>query len=86
MDGWGGVATVRLARRGGRRGAVDGINVLPLAVTMVVGPQIMSAIIFVTASGVIRASAGTRAGVAPETVGVAISEGPCNRPGGRARS
>jgi hypothetical protein len=53
---------------------VNGINVLPLAVTMMVGPQIMSAIIFVTASRAVRVSAGFLAGVAlATTVGTAIT-------------
>ncbi|NUQ97364.1 MAG: GAP family protein [Streptomyces sp.] len=53
---------------------MDGTNVLPLAVTMMVGPQIMSAIIFVTAPRAARVSAGFLAGVAlATTVGVAIT-------------
>lgn len=53
---------------------MDGINVLPLAVTMMVGPQIMSAVIFVTAPRAVRVSAGFLAGVAlATTVGTAIT-------------
>jgi hypothetical protein len=48
--------------------------VLPLAITMMAGPQIMSAIIFVTASKPVKVSASFIAGVAiATTVGVAIA-------------
>ncbi|MGI5375124.1 GAP family protein [Streptomyces sp. CA-251387] len=55
---------------------MDGLNVLPLAVTMMVGPQIMSAIIFVTTPRPVRVSLGFLAGVAAAaTVGTAIALG-----------
>ncbi|MFI6009213.1 GAP family protein [Streptomyces sp. NPDC051243] len=55
---------------------MDGLNVLPLAVTMMVGPQIMSAIIFVTAPRAVRVSLGFLIGVAvATTVGTAIAFG-----------
>jgi hypothetical protein len=48
--------------------------ILPLAITMMAGPQIMSAIIFVTASKPVKISASFIAGVAiATTVGVAIA-------------
>ena len=48
--------------------------ILPLAITMMAGPQIMSAIIFVTASKPVKVSASFIAGVAiATTVGVAIT-------------
>jgi len=48
--------------------------ILPLAITMMAGPQIMSAIIFVTASKPLKVSASFIAGVAiATTVGVAIA-------------
>ncbi|WP_326687294.1 MULTISPECIES: GAP family protein [unclassified Streptomyces] len=46
---------------------MDGLKILPLAITMMAGPQIMSAIIFVTARDAVRVSLGFLAGV---TVGV----------------
>jgi threonine/homoserine/homoserine lactone efflux protein len=47
--------------------------ILPLAITMMAGPQIMSAIIFVTASKPVKLSAAFLAGVAiAATVGVTI--------------
>ena len=50
------------------------LAILPLAITMMAGPQIMSAIIFVTASKPVRISAAFVAGVAvATTVGVAIA-------------
>lgn len=53
---------------------MDGLNVLPLAVTMMVGPQIMSAIIFVTTPRAVRVSAGFLTGVTvAATVGTAIT-------------
>ncbi|MFI0448923.1 GAP family protein [Actinomadura sp. 6N118] len=52
------------------------LRVLPLAVTMMVGPQIMSAIILVTTKQAVRASLAFLLGVATATVaGVAISRG-----------
>lgn len=49
---------------------------LPLAVTMMAGPQIMSAIIFVTTSKAVRVSLGFLVGVAvAATVGTAITWG-----------
>ena len=48
--------------------------ILPLAITMMAGPQIMSAIIFVTASKPVKVSASFIAGVAiATTLGVAIA-------------
>jgi hypothetical protein len=50
------------------------LAILPLAITMMAGPQIMSAIIFVTASKPVTISAAFVAGVAvATTVGVAIA-------------
>jgi hypothetical protein len=50
------------------------LAILPLAITMMAGPQIMSAIIFVTASKPVTISAGFVAGVAvATTVGVIIT-------------
>ncbi|MFE0251136.1 GAP family protein [Streptomyces sp. NPDC059010] len=55
---------------------MDGLNVLPLAVTMMAGPQIMSAIIFVTTPRAVRVSLGFLTGVAvATTVGTAITLG-----------
>lgn len=55
---------------------MDSLNILPLAITMMVGPQIMSAIIFVTAPKAIRVSLGFLAGVTIATLaGVAIMMG-----------
>ena len=49
------------------------LQILPLAITMMAGPQIMSAIIFVTASKPVKLSAAFLAGVAiAATVGVTI--------------
>ena len=49
------------------------LQILPLAITMLAGPQIMSAIIFVTASKPVKLSLSFLAGVAvAATVGVAI--------------
>ncbi|SBW27071.1 hypothetical protein FDG2_5143 [Candidatus Protofrankia californiensis] len=39
---------------------MDGLQILPLAVTMMVGPQIMSAVIFVTTPKAVRVSSGFR--------------------------
>ena len=50
------------------------LTILPLAITMMAGPQIMSAIIFLTASKAVKLSASFIAGVAiATTVGVAIA-------------
>lgn len=50
------------------------LEILPLAVTMMVGPQIMSAILFVTAPRPVQTSAGFLAGVAVAvSVGVAAA-------------
>jgi Sap, sulfolipid-1-addressing protein len=50
------------------------LQILPLAITMMAGPQIMSAIVFVTAPKPLRTSASFIAGVAVSTfVGVAIA-------------
>jgi small neutral amino acid transporter SnatA (MarC family) len=49
------------------------LQILPLAITMMAGPQIMSAIIFVTASKPVKLSAAFLAAVAiAATVGVTI--------------
>ena len=49
------------------------LQILPLAITMMAGPQIMSAIIFVTTSRPVKLSAAFLAAVAiAATVGVAI--------------
>jgi hypothetical protein len=50
------------------------LDILPLAITMMAGPQIMSAIIFLTAPKPLKASASFIVGVAvATTVGVAIA-------------
>jgi hypothetical protein len=55
---------------------MDGLQILPLAITMMVGPQIMSAIIFVTTPRAARVSLGFLTGVAiATTTGVAIAMG-----------
>ena len=55
------------------------LQVLPLAITMMAGPQIMSAIIFVTHSKPVRVSVAFLAGVAAATsVGVLIALGIAN--------
>ncbi|WP_119727732.1 GAP family protein [Thermomonospora amylolytica] len=52
------------------------LQILPLAVTMMVGPQIMSAIILVTSKQAVRVSLAFLLGVAvATTVGVAITRG-----------
>jgi threonine/homoserine/homoserine lactone efflux protein len=52
------------------------LQILPLALTMMVGPQIMSAIILVTAERAVRVSLAFLAGVAVAvTLGVAITRG-----------
>src|SRR5215210_255758 len=56
-----------------KQGEVMNQAILPLAITMMAGPQIMSAIIFVTASKPVKLSAAFLAAVAiAATVGVAI--------------
>src|ERR671916_2725120 len=62
-------------RKGKAKGATDmNLAVLPLAITMNAGPQIMSAIIFVTASKPLKLSAYFLAGVAiAVTVGVTVT-------------
>ncbi|GAA2665667.1 GAP family protein [Streptomyces vastus] len=55
---------------------MDGLQILPLAITMMVGPQIMSAVIFVTTPSAVRVSLGFLGGVAVATAaGVAIALG-----------
>jgi hypothetical protein len=50
------------------------LDILPLAITMMAGPQIMSAIIFVTVSKALKLSAAFLAGVAIATiVGLAVA-------------
>jgi cytochrome c biogenesis protein CcdA len=57
-------------------GASMSLEVLPLAITMMAGPQIMSAIIFVTAEKAVPVSVAFVAGVAiAATVGTAIALG-----------
>ncbi|MGI5401751.1 GAP family protein [Streptomyces sp. CA-135486] len=52
------------------------LRILPLAFTMMVGPQIMSAIIFVTAPRAVRSSLAFLAGIAlATTTGVAVMRG-----------
>lgn len=52
------------------------LQILPLAITMMVGPQIMSAIIFVTTKRPVRVSSAFLAGVATATAsGVAVTRG-----------
>ncbi|WP_314173925.1 GAP family protein [Streptomyces winkii] len=48
---------------------MDGLRVLPLAVTMMAGPQIMSAIVFVTAPKAVRVSLAFVSAVAAATAG-----------------
>jgi hypothetical protein len=55
---------------------VDDLRILPLAITMMAGPQIISAIIFATTPRAARVSLGFLAGVAVAvTAGVAIMSG-----------
>lgn len=55
---------------------MDGLQILPLAITMMVGPQIMSAIIFVTTPRAVRVSMAFLIGVAiATTIGVAVAMG-----------
>ena len=55
---------------------MDGLNILPLAITMMAGPQIMSAFIFVTTPRPVRTSSAFLLGVAiAASVGVAIMLG-----------
>jgi hypothetical protein len=52
------------------------LAILPLAVTMMAGPQIMSAIVFVTSDRAVPVSLGFLTGVAiATTAGVAIAAG-----------
>lgn len=63
-------------RVSGRGAAVVSLQVLPLAVTMMAGPQIMSAIILVTGRAAVRVSLAFLVGVAVATVaGVAVARG-----------
>ncbi|SPT59144.1 Protein of uncharacterised function (DUF2910) [Actinomadura madurae] len=62
--------------RSGVEGAHVSLQILPLAVTMMVGPQIMSAVILVTAERAVRVSLAFLAGVAVATMlGVAVTRG-----------
>lgn len=55
---------------------MEGLQVLPLAIAMMLGPQIVSAIIFVTTPRAVRVSLGFLAGVAlAATVGTAVMRG-----------
>jgi hypothetical protein len=55
------------------------LEILPLAITMMVGPQIMSAILFVTAARPVQTSAGFLVGVAvAASAGVAVALGLAN--------
>lgn len=55
---------------------MDGLSVLPLAVTMMAGPQIISAIVLTTAPRPVRVSLGFLAGIAlATTAGVAVMLG-----------
>ena len=55
------------------------LEILPLAITMMVGPQIMSAILFVTAQRPVQTSAGFLVGVAvAASAGVAVALGLAN--------
>lgn len=52
------------------------LKILPLAITMMAGPQIMSAVIFVTSKEAVRLSLAFQLGVAvATTVGTAIATG-----------
>ncbi|GAA2592028.1 hypothetical protein GCM10009863_01230 [Streptomyces axinellae] len=63
--------------------AMDGLKILPLAITMMAGPQIMSAIIFATARDAVRVSLGFLAGVTVAVlVGVAAMMGIATALGG----
>jgi cytochrome c biogenesis protein CcdA len=69
-----------LLRLPGRTACVESpamnLEVLPLAITMMAGPQIMSAIIFVTSKNAVRLSLAFIAGVAiGVTLGVVIAKG-----------
>ncbi|NJQ00010.1 GAP family protein [Streptomyces zingiberis] len=56
--------------------STDGLRILPLAVTMMMGPQIMSAIILVTSPRAVRVSLAFLAGVlAATTAGVMVMLG-----------
>jgi Sap, sulfolipid-1-addressing protein len=64
------------ARRPLEMGRLMELEILPLAITMMVGPQIMSAIIFVTTKRAVPTSLAFLAGVAiAATAGVAIALG-----------
>ena len=55
---------------------MDGLQILPLAVTMMIGPQIISAVILVTTPEAVRVSLGFLAGVAVATAtGVGVMLG-----------
>ncbi|MFF7264669.1 GAP family protein [Streptomyces sp. NPDC008159] len=55
---------------------MDGLQILPLAITMMVGPQIISAIIFVTTPRAVQVSLGFLVGIAlATTAGVAVMMG-----------
>lgn len=55
---------------------MDGLQVLPLAITMMVGPQILSAIVLITTPNAVRVSLGFLGGVTVATVtGVAVFRG-----------
>lgn len=55
---------------------MEGLNILPLAVTMMIGPQIMAAVIFVTTRNAARVSLAFLLGVAvAATVGVTVMWG-----------
>ncbi|MGP3990563.1 GAP family protein [Streptomyces sp. 3N207] len=62
---------------------MNNLNVLPLAITMMAGPQIMSAVIFATAQKAVRISLGFLAGVLMATsAGVAVMLGVATGLGG----
>ncbi|HEX5568377.1 MAG TPA: GAP family protein [Streptomyces sp.] len=55
---------------------MDSLQILPLAITMMAGPQILSAIVLVTAPKAVRVSLAFLAGVAvAATVGTALARG-----------
>lgn len=55
---------------------MDGLQILPLAITMMAGPQILSAIVLVTTPGAVRVSLAFLVGVAvATTVGTAAARG-----------
>lgn len=62
---------------------MDGLKILPLAITMLAGPQIMSAIVFVTAKNAVRISLCFIAGVTlGAAAGVAVMLGLASALGG----